>query len=172
MSLVHFVFNGQARLLKCFLKDVPGHLNGLHYQIEAHDVGVNDQYVQQGQDVYGSKCKCPPGTGYVIGQAMACATRLPDGSVKRNNDDDQAYGCWFFPLGDSQQHSFAQHGRAGVGIHGGGSDLPDSFAWRQGWEYTLGCIRLQNWDLERKFYPTIEYAYEQHITPTLDVVWP
>jgi len=49
-----------------------------------------------------------------------------------------AYGRTYIETGDPR-------GRV---IHGGGSDLPDSFAPRQGWEATYGCLRLQNEDGE------------------------
>jgi lipoprotein-anchoring transpeptidase ErfK/SrfK len=42
-----------------------------------------------------------------------------------------------------------RYGRAGIGIHGGGSGLPAPFAARQGWAKTHGCVRVQNEDLTK-----------------------
>lgn len=172
--LGHLVFNGASRLMKIYIKGAEpfGKPNGLLHTLPCHDVGVNDQYVSSGIDVYGSKCKCPPGTNYSVGVPMSCATRNADGTVTKHNDDDAAYGCWFFPLGDSDQHSFSVHGRGGIGIHGGGSDLPDSFALHQGWEFTLGCLRLQNADLEQILVPFVNWIHAHGGTVSLDVVWP
>lgn len=174
MILGHLVFSGQSRLLKVYIKGAAavGKPDGLLHTLDCHDVGINDQYVTSGLDVYGSRCKCPPGTGYVVGSPMVCATRNADGSIKKNNDDDEAYGCYFFPLGDSDQHSFSQHGRGGIGIHGGGSDLPNPFALHQGWEWTLGCLRLQNIDLEQTLVPFVNWVHKQNGVVKLDVVWP
>lgn len=56
---------------------------------------------------------------------------------------DVPFGFWFVPLiGEEQFH------RAGIGIHGGGSGLKNSFAPRQGWMKTHGCLRCQNQDLD------------------------
>jgi hypothetical protein len=59
------------------------------------------------------------------------------------------FGKWFIPvldyLGQDQMQDFQ---RSGIGIHGGGSGLPDPFAPRQGNVITEGCIRLQNEDLQ------------------------
>ena len=47
-----------------------------------------------------------------------------------------AYGSFYITTGDPR----------GRDIHGGGSGLPDPFALRQGWQPTLGCLRMQNGD--------------------------
>ena len=168
----HLVFNGQSRLLKLFISGAAnlGIPDGLRHTVPCHDVGVNDQYVTQGQDVYGNHCKCPPGE-YGLAAPMACATRNADGSVTKHNDDDAAYGCWFIPLVDTHGNE-AEHGRAGIGIHGGGSDLPDPFALHQGWEYTFGCLRCQNADLEQIVVPFVNFIRSHGGILTLSVVWP
>ena len=56
--------------------------------------------------------------------------------------DVPSMGLWFIPVLNTP-------GRAGIGIHGGGTGLPDPFAPLQGWEETHGCLRAQNEDLER-----------------------
>ena len=161
----HLVFNGSARTLKCFVSG-----GELKHTLPCHDVGISDQYVKAGQDEYGSRCKCPPGD-YSVGVPMACAIRQKDGSIIRQNSDDQAYGCYFVPLGDSKG-AFAAHGRSGIGIHGGGSDLSNPFAMQQGWEWTYGCLRLQNQDLEQTLVPFINFIHAQGGKITLSVVWP
>jgi len=170
--LGHLIFNGASRLLKCFITgaSAQGHPDGLLHTLPCHDVGINDQYVTAGMDEYGSRCKCPPGD-YGVAAPMACATRNADGTVTRHNDDDAAYGCWFVPLLDTHGNE-AAHGRSGIGIHGGGSGLPDPFALQQGWYYTLGCLRLQNADLEQTLIPFIQYIQSHGGQVTLTVVWP
>jgi hypothetical protein len=146
--------------------------DGLRHTVPAHDVGVNDQYITAGMDEYGSRCKCPPGD-YGVGAPMACATRNPDGSVTKNNSDDAAYGCYFIPLIDSHGNE-SEHGRAGIGLHGGGSDLANPFALHQSppWEYTYGCIRLINADLESILVPFVKFIQSHGGTVTISVVWP
>lgn len=72
-----------------------------------------------------------------------CGEPEPIGALDR---DGKKYGPWFVPL---QPEDGVATGRSGLGIHGGGSDLPSPRADFQGWETTRGCIRLQNFDLER-----------------------
>jgi hypothetical protein len=166
----HLMFCGPQRELKIYLRngELAGHKSGLLHLLECHDVGINDGLLS---DPYGSKCKCPPGD-YAVGTPMPCATRNPDGSVTQHNADDRAYGCWFIPLADTEpDEAFAKHGRAGIGIHGGGSDLQDSFAPHQGWEYTLGCLRLQNQDLEHVLVPFINFVHSHGGAVKLSVVW-
>jgi hypothetical protein len=145
-----------------------GKPDGLLHTIDCHDVGVNDGKLS---DPYGNHCKCPPGD-YVVGVPMACATRNADGTVTQHNSDDPAYGCWFIPLSDATPNGgFAQHNRAGIGIHGGGSDLSNPFALHQGWEYTYGCLRCQNADLEQVLVPFVNFIHQHGGDVTLSVVW-
>jgi hypothetical protein len=59
-----------------------------------------------------------------------------------------AYGYWFVPLFDVAPNGpMHKGGRSGIGIHGGGSGLPNPYADRQGWVPTHGCLRVQNGDL-------------------------
>jgi hypothetical protein len=166
----HLVFDGPTSLLKMYTRDGP--TVTLKHMVPCHDVGVNDGTLV---DPYGSKCKCPPGT-YFVGAPMACATRNADNSVTENNNDDAAYGCWFTPLSDNPTDpEFQKHGRSGVGIHGGGSDLPDPFAFHQGWEWTYGCLRLQNSDNENTLVPFVKAILAQNpgnpMAVTLTVSW-
>lgn len=77
---------------------------------------------------FGHNGRCPRGV-YELGKPVAA--------------HDVPFGFWFIPLLGEEAH-----GRGGIGIHGGGSGLKDSFAERQGWQLTHGCLRLQNQDLD------------------------
>lgn len=57
-----------------------------------------------------------------------------------------AYGPVFVDLEELMDQERSR-GRAGVGMHGGGSGLPDPLANRQGWYKTHGCVRFQNQDI-------------------------
>lgn len=164
----HIVFSGPNRTMKLFYKDSRGAQNAeLRHTLVAHDVGVADGTLS---DAFGSRCKCPPGT-YKADFPLVCATRLSNGGIQVNHDDDRAYGCFFTPLEDlTPDGPFAQHGRSGIGIHGGGSDLPDPFAMSQGWEWTYGCIRLQNIDNETIFVPFVKFilSHSGEIDVTVD----
>lgn len=60
-------------------------------------------------------------------------------------DDPQAnaFGPYFLDLIELEGQEM-RHGRAGIGIHGGGSGLADPRAPFQGWKITHGCVRVQN----------------------------
>ncbi len=156
------VFDGYYRTLKMFLHGAEryGKSSGLLHTVECRDVGVGDAYVQAGADVYGQYCKCPPGSNYLVGQPQACATRFPDGTVRQNNPDDPAYGCWFTGIADDPNADFSKHGRAGIGIHGGGTAAPNPFALEQGWYATEGCLRLQNDVNEQVFVPFVQWVLD------------
>ena len=69
---------------------------------------------------------------------------LPNGNyivsaeVPGGRDNGPAYGTFYIETHDGRERD----------IHGGGSDLEDPFAPRQGWEPTYGCLRMQNEDGE------------------------
>ena len=151
----HVIFNGQSRLLKCYIfgEGQPRHI------LPAHDVGVNDADVMAGEDVYGYRCKCPPGSGYRLGPPEFL------------NPAEPPYGIYFTPIFDNPQGTLTAHGRSGLGIHGGGSDLADPFADFQGWEDTFGCIRLQNHD-NAIFAEFVNTVLGKSGIAFLDVVWP
>ena len=162
----HLIFNGPARELKFFMYGdaAPRHT------FVAHDVGVNDGHLAAGEDVYGHHCKCPPGVMYVLGKPQQQAVRQADGTVKAVADDAQAYGFWFTPVNDDPNGDMKLHGRDGIGIHGGGSGLADSFADNQGWVPTYGCIRLQNID-NAALVNSVQFVQKNGGAVFLDVVW-
>lgn len=58
------------------------------------------------------------------------------------------FGAWFIPILDvAPGGPMAQNGRAGIGIHAGGSGLAQPLSPHQGWQITHGCLRLQGADL-------------------------
>lgn len=95
------------------------------FQCEARNRTVNE-----GEGHWGH---CPPGE-FLLGSP------IPKREV--------AFGAWFIPVLDyADHHAMRDFQREGVGIHGGGTGLPDPYAPKQGWQITEGCIRCQNRDL-------------------------
>jgi hypothetical protein len=117
---LHFVFSRSQRSLKAF--DMAG---TLRFGCEARNDTVNEGYGHFGH--------CPPGE-FVLGVPVW--------------KEEVPFGNWFIPLSDyGDHHTMRQYGRAGIGVHGGGSGLAHPFAGIQGWVITEGCIRLQNLSL-------------------------
>jgi hypothetical protein len=161
----HLVFNGRSQLLKMF-----DHAGNLRHSWSARDAGINDETTIASADEYGRYCKAPPGVGYTFGSPQACGPDSPDG---------QAYGWWFIPINDDPASDFAKHGRAGIGIHGGGSASPDPFDPHQTALYdTLGCIRMWNADLgmqtpaEGTLVYAVQYVLSKGGICSLDICWP
>ena len=66
---------------------------------------------------------------------------LPNGTYEHvfaeiTDEYGPAYGSFYITTGDVR----------GRDIHGGGSGLDEPYAPRQGWQPTLGCLRMQNED--------------------------
>lgn len=119
--MLHLVFNRASDELKAFALD--GSL--------AWSAPCRNNTVEPGFGHWGA---CPPGE-YVLERPQALAP------------PEVPFGAWFIALDDPHGIWFAHDDRAGIGIHGGGSGLPDPFAPQQGWQITEGCFRLQNADL-------------------------
>ena len=119
---LHLIFYPSTNRLKTF--DGKG---VMLLNIEARNRTVrNGQY-----DHWGN---CPPGMFLLSEPVMA---------------NTPPFGKWFVRLNDWKGcTAMAAYRRSGIGIHGGGSGLPDSFAAHQGWVVTHGCIRAQNGELE------------------------
>ena len=139
------VFDGFRNKLKVFAYD------GLRYEIKARNLTVNSPADEL---TFGHWGKAPPGD-YGVGTPQKCS------------EDEIAFGPWFIPFDGKPA---TEYGRGGLGIHGGGSGLPDPMAAEQGWLITHGCIRLQNKDLER-LAGSIRYAQKHEGIVTLRVVW-
>ena len=76
---------------------------------------------------------------------------------KENGTMERGYGWGFFDLIDcddrGKEDGENTNGRSGIGLHGGGSSLPDPFTPYQKLVPTLGCVRVTNWDLFNTFLP-------------------
>lgn len=120
---LHLVFAPAGNVLKVF--DAKG---GQLFACAAHNRTVRDgQYSHWGN--------APPGL-YRLARPVSKGTA--------------PFGPWFVGLEDFGEHrSFADHGRSGIGIHGGGSGLGQPLAPHQSppWVPTHGCLRLLNVDL-------------------------
>lgn len=86
----------------------------------------------------------PPGV-YLIGECTITKGSEPASTWN-------AYGKYFFDLAYFSGAE-EKYGRAGVGIHGGGTAAPDPLAPYQQLVPTCGCIRFYNADLEKVIYP-------------------
>ena len=114
----HWLFDSSTRTLKMFVLG-----GGLSYRCECRDKAT-------GGPEFGHNGRCPRGE-FVLGDPIA--------------KDEPAFGPFFIPIEDAPGHSaMADHGRAGIGLHGGGSGLDHPEAPFQGWVPTHGCLRVQN----------------------------
>jgi hypothetical protein len=144
----HFVFNAGGHHLKCH--DAKGNLR---WQVRAIGYGTVGDYTKVGGNT-------PPGL-YCCG--------VPE-AISPDDKEKDSYGPWFVDL-QEQEEQESKHGRAGIGVHGGGSGLPNPYTdTRQGWVKTLGCIRLQNEDL-RRFVGSVQYTQSHGGTAWLSVSW-
>lgn len=127
---LHAVFHDTTNRLKLF--DASGRLV---FTCEAR----NDAVAGPG---FGHNGDCPRGE-FILGPPRKKGT--------------PAFGAWFIPVLDAATGGpMAHYGRAGIGIHGGGSGLNDPFAPLQGWVKTHGCLRTQNQDCAR----LVKLAYQ------------
>ena len=120
---LHAVFNDDSDLFKIFNKS-----GTLILKCEMQNRAVAG-------DGFGRYARCPRGE-FVLG------------SPRRTRS--APFGYWFTPVLDyDDNHKMRDFKRDGIGIHGGGSGLPDPFAPRQGWRKTHGCLRVQNEDNQK-----------------------
>jgi len=121
---LHFTFSRFSNRLKGF-----DHTGKLLINVEARNRTTRDgQLYHDGN--------CPAGV-FLLGEPVP--------------KHQAAFGPWFVGLNDwAECHVMRAYRRSGIGIHGGGSGLPDPFAPHQSppWIVTHGCIRLINQDLE------------------------
>jgi hypothetical protein len=132
----HVMFSRSAKRAQFYVINDDGSKE-LRHTIEMR----NDTVGPTGSDPYGHLGPCPPGD-YLLGEPVAMNT-IP-------------YGHWFTPLIDVNNIWPAHEGRNYIGIHGGGSGLPDSFAPEQGWQITEGCCRVQNADNDGIVVPYVQ----------------
>jgi GH24 family phage-related lysozyme (muramidase) len=107
----------------------------------------------QGSDYVWSETNTdtPPGL-YKIGQIYNDIARVgPNPSWDRTL---AAYGWLFFDMVELEGQE-RRYGRAGIGLHGGGTALGWPAAWApyQGLVPTLGCLRIHNIELRDKILP-------------------
>jgi hypothetical protein len=120
---LHAVFNDDSDLFKVF--NAKGELV---FQCEMQNRAVG------GED-FGHWGRCPRGE-FVLGVPVRTKSA--------------PFGYWFTRVLDyDDNHKMRDFKREGIGIHGGGSGLPDPFAPRQGWKKTHGCLRVANEDNAR-----------------------
>lgn len=138
----HLVVNDISETCKAFRGD------GTHlWTVDclARGQGLEDVYWRKHTDT-------PPGV-YLIGQVYRDYDN-PNGTSMR---DKLSYGWYSFDLIDLEGQE-RNNGRAGIMIHGGGTALgwPGAWAPHQRLLPTLGCIRMQNSDLQSLVLPLVD----------------
>ena len=110
----------------------------------ARGQGRDDDWKNHGTD-------CPPGL-YKLGELYDDVGRV--GLKPKQTKTLAAYGWQFYDMVELENQE-AKHGRAGIGMHGGGTALGWPAAWAPEQELipTLGCIRVHNADLRDKIMP-------------------
>ena len=142
-----FGFNGSANLLKYF------HANGMmQWSIPARGVGSSADFGRNGNT--------PPGIYELLNPV----------EIHAHDSKAKALGPLFVPLEPFVVPYVNHFNRDNLGIHGGGSDLPNPLATKQGWETTLGCIRLQNGDL-RNFVSAVQMHKTKGFRAWITVRW-
>jgi len=145
----HIVVSHAKRTAKAF-----NALGILKWNIPALTEGVADDVDLVGGDT-------PLGL-YRLGQITQTQPDEPRG-IK------DAYGPWFIDLVEMENQE-ASRGRAGVGLHGGGTGLLNPHADRQPLIPTHGCIRVHNGDLKSLVVPLVKHAKAAGGTVYLTVV--
>jgi hypothetical protein len=121
---LHVVLDRAARTCRVF-----DHAGTLLLGCEARNRTVND-----GAPVNERWAPCPPGI-FRLGAPVAKNTA--------------PFGPYFIPMEDwDAHHAMRDNGRSGIGLHGGGSGLPDPLTPNQGWVWTHGCWRFPNGSLK------------------------
>lgn len=148
---VRVLVDANKHVMKCF--DYNGNLK---WRVEARCDGVyGPGYNVQGGDT-------PPGL-YEIGL-------ITESQPEEPRSVWNAFGKYFCDLVELENQE-ASRGRAGCGVHGGGSASPNPLAPRQGWYPTHGCIRLQNEDLEKIFVPMCKFVKKNKGKVYVEVIW-
>jgi hypothetical protein len=147
---LHFMFHAGSHILKCF--DAEG---VLRWQVRAIGYGTVADYAKIGGNT-------PPGLYRCSGPQ----------EIGPDDPDKDRYGPWFVDLVEQEEQE-SKHGRAGIGVHGGGTGLTKEDPYtskRQGWLKTLGCVRLQNEDL-RRFVASVSYTQHHGGSAWFSVSW-
>lgn len=80
-----------------------------------------------------------------------------------------AYGPWFMDMQDLENQETGR-GRAGIGLHGGGTGLRDPLADEQPLIATHGCVRVHNGFLKARIVPLVQRTQKAGGTVYLTVV--
>lgn len=142
-----FSFNATEQKLKYFLSS-----GMMQWAVAARGKGSTDGY--------GTNGDTPPGLYKLSEPAW----------ISERDREANGLGRWFIPMLPAISNIYVENMRSNLGIHGGGTDLPNPLASRQGWETTLGCIRVQNEDLSRVAY-AVQRALQSGSTAWLHVGW-
>lgn len=150
---LHFVANLKTNTLKCFAVESDGRSEN-RYNVPVRGYGANGP----GWSVPGGDT--PPGP-YRAGSLH---------EIPESDPQSAAFGPFFLDLEELNGQEM-RYGRAGIGMHGGGSGLADPWhAARQGWQVTHGCLRLQNEDLMRVM-DSIKFIRKRGGEAFITVVW-
>ncbi len=150
---LHFVANLKTNILKCFVVVSDG-VTQNRYNVPVRGYGANGP----GWEVWGGDT--PPGP-YRCGLIY---------DIPETDPQAASFGPYFVDL-EELDNQERRYGRAGIGLHGGGSALPDAWkAARQGWQVTHGCLRVQNEDL-RKIVDSIRFIRRNGGESFITVVW-
>lgn len=115
---------------------------------------------------------------------ISCRLRVTGKAKANATDSFSTNDSW--PLAIESSNTYGPAGAyietndpAGRDIHGGGSDLPNPLAPRQGFEKTHGCVRCQNEDIQklstvmdkfRSTHPKTKIPYKRTKGPTPDTL--
>jgi hypothetical protein len=127
----HLIFNASTKRVKAFEFSTGKQL----WEKPCLATGQYESWWRPGGDT-------PPGVWY-LGEVT---------DDKANGTMQAAYGWIFFDMVDCEGREDG-NGRAGLGLHGGGSAAPAPLDPYQVLLPTLGCLRMHNQDLYSLVYP-------------------
>jgi hypothetical protein len=137
-----FHFNASQRKMKYYLSD-----GMLQWTCEARGDGETAEFTKNGST--------PPGLYQLLSPEW----------IGEKDEDSKSLGRWFIRLAAIDAPVYTENKRTNIGIHGGGTGLASPLSDTQGWVTTLGCIRVQNIDLNR-----IAWAVQQ-ASKSGKIVW-
>jgi hypothetical protein len=139
---IHIVVADSEQFYESSMKIFDAKGNELH-KLRCLAKGVN------GADFSRPRADTPPGL-YKLGTLYTTQSSEP-AHVWR------AFGKYFLDM-EGQEQNEEKYGRAGCGLHGGGSGSPSPLAPDQGLYRTWGCVRVLNRDLENIIVPLYQKA--------------
>lgn len=139
----HLVVNRRTKKMKCF-----DHEGNPIWSVPALAKGVGGAESAKGGDT-------PAGT-YQLGALTVTQDSEPWRTWA-------AFGKYFVDLIELENQE-AKHGRAGVGVHGGGSACPDPLALMQPLMPTHGCVRVHNAHMASHIVPLVRAGGRIYLT--------